>query len=64
MLNLIEEIKYLTARALVDRNGRRCYEQGALDVEEALKLLYREPEISLKQLAATFRRGDLLEKLN
>jgi hypothetical protein len=34
------------------------------DVDKALKQLYGQNEISLQQLSATFRRGDLIEKLS
>ena len=40
------------------------YQQATVKVQEALKNLYGERDISLQQLSATFRRGDLLEFLN
>lgn len=40
------------------------YHQATVKVQEALKNLYGERDISLQQLSATFRRGDLLEFLN
>ena len=33
------------------------------DIQVALRDLYGDRPISLQQLAATFRRGDLIEKL-
>ena len=45
--------------------GRAAYYRGALDgVEQALRFCYGNREVSPQQLAATFRRGDLLEILN
>lgn len=40
------------------------YHQATVKVQEALKNLYGKRDISLQQLSATFRRGDLLEFLN
>ena len=40
------------------------YQQATVKVQEALKNLYGKRDISLQQLSATFRRGDLLEFLN
>lgn len=45
-------------------NKSRYHAEAVQKVSEALKNLYAEREISLQQLSATFRRGDLLEKLN
>ena len=39
------------------------HENAVQDVTDALKACYGEREISLQQLSATFRRGDLLETL-
>ena len=51
------------AVALLEQN-RNSYFTGATDdIAEALKNLYGERDISLQQLSATFRRGDLIEKL-
>jgi len=52
------------ARELVERQGEHYFNQGVIDVDNALKMLYCEPDISLQQLSATFRRGDLIEKLD
>lgn len=39
------------------------YQQAIQDLKQALRDCYGDREISLQQLAATFRRGDLLEML-
>lgn len=54
---------YERARLLLDQKGEDYFRQAVEDVSEALKMLYGESDISLQQLSATFRRGDLIEKL-
>lgn len=45
--------------------GQAAYYRGAVDgVEQALRFCYGDREVPPTQLAATFRRGDLLEILN
>jgi hypothetical protein len=39
------------------------YQEAISRIEQALKLFYGQRDISLQQLSATFRRGDLLEML-
>lgn len=52
------------AKDLVDRNGEIYFQKGMEDVDLALKSLYgHEHAVSLQQLSATFRRGDLIEYL-
>jgi hypothetical protein len=55
---------YETARLLVEQKGDEYFRQAVSDVANALKMLYRESDISLQQLSATFRRSDLIEKLD
>ncbi|TDO15257.1 MULTISPECIES: AIPR family protein [Halomonas] len=50
--------------AVIEAEGENFFNQSVNDVEEALKSLYGAQEISLQQLSATFRRGDLIERLN
>jgi hypothetical protein len=52
------------ARQLVETKSDEYFNQAISDVESALRMLYREEEISLQQLSATFRRSDLIEKLD
>ena len=37
--------------------------QAVTDIEQAIIALYGEREVSIQQLAATFRRGDLISLL-
>lgn len=45
-------------------NEATLYQNAVAKVEEALRKLYGDRMVSLQQLSATFRRGDLLEYLN
>lgn len=51
-------------RKKLDDNQTVFYENAVTDVTNALKACYGDREISLQQLSATFRRGDLLEMLS
>lgn len=52
------------ARHFIEVKGDEYFNRATSDVERALKMLYREEEISLQQLSATFRRSDLIEILD
>ena len=51
------------ANQLINQNGENYFNDSVRDVQKALQSLYGNQEISLQQLSATFRRGDLIEKL-
>jgi len=51
------------ARKLVNECGEDYFSAACRDINEALRTLYGTQEISIQQLSATFRRGDLIEKL-
>ena len=51
------------ANHLINQNGDNYFNDSVRDVQQALQALYGNQEISLQQLSATFRRGDLIEKL-
>jgi hypothetical protein len=64
-LNLtnVEEISHLNFKdtyELVEANGNRFYIDSISDIQHALSDLYGGQDVSLQQLAATFRRGDLI----
>jgi hypothetical protein len=68
-LNLtnVEEISHLNFRAaydLIEANGDRFYIESLGDIQTALSDLYGGQDVSLQQLSATFRRGDLIERLS
>ncbi|MCU0779776.1 MAG: AIPR family protein [Akkermansiaceae bacterium] len=52
-----------TARKLVEQRGADYLIQGIERLEKALNLLYGNKKVSLQQLSATFRRGDLFTYL-
>jgi len=62
----VEELShrnFQSARKIVEENGQRYVEDAISDVETAIQQLYGNANISMQQLAATFRRGDLIEIL-
>ena len=50
-------------RAALDDDGARYYTRAVESLGDAIRACYGERQVSLQQLAATFRRGDLLEML-
>ena len=59
----ISHNSFQKAMELIGKNGEAYFDDSLQDVREALCRLYGTEEISLQQLSATFRRGDLIEKL-
>jgi hypothetical protein len=51
------------ARKLIETRGDAYFEDAIHAVENALRALYKDENISLQRLSATFRREDLIEKL-
>ncbi len=51
-------------QAALESDGERHYAAAVGSLRDALRRCYGDREVSLQQLAATFRRGDLLEMLN
>lgn len=51
------------AKQFVDERGEAYFDTSREDIQQALEALYGGQEISVQQLSATFRRGDLIEKL-
>ncbi len=60
----LNHLNFERAEQLVESNGETYFSDSIQDIDQALKQLYGDQEISLQQLSATFRRGDLIEKLN
>ena len=60
----LTHLNYEKAKHLFEQNSGDYFSRAVSDVEKALKMLYGESEVSLQQLSATFRRGDLIEKLD
>ncbi|MDX5337264.1 MAG: AIPR family protein, partial [Marinobacter sp.] len=63
----LAEVNHRNYPVLLDRLNRQFdeFQHRAQDqISEALTALYGQREISLQQLSATFRRGDLMQYLN
>jgi len=54
---------FTTARQQIEVSGDAWYQASVQDVDRALKGFYGDREISVQQLSATFRRGDLIDRL-
>ncbi len=54
---------FAQAKQLVEEQGAAYFAAACQDIEAALHTLYRQRDISLQQLSATFRRGDLIQQL-
>ncbi|MFN9621677.1 MAG: AIPR family protein [Cyanobacteriota bacterium] len=59
----ISHLNFKDANELILGNGDRYYSSSLGDIQQALSGLYGGQEVSLQQLSATFRRGDLIERL-
>jgi hypothetical protein len=62
-LDGLDHRNFSKAKQLVDERGEEYFKASRQDIDTALKALYGGQEISVQQLSATFRRGDLIEKL-
>ena len=59
----ISHQNFQSAQMLIDQHGESYLNASLQDIQQALQDLYGGQEISLQQLSATFRRGDLISKL-
>lgn len=59
----LDHRNFVAAQALVEQNGEAYFARAVQELEVALRRLYGEQSVSLQRLAATFRRGDLLQAL-
>ena len=55
---------FATMKAALDGDSDRYYSRAVDSLRNAIRECYGDRQVSLQQLAATFRRGDLLEMLN
>lgn len=62
-LQTISHLKLAELIQLLEQNKAQLLNQAAAQLDLALKEIYGERQVSLQQLSATFRRGDLLEFL-
>lgn len=59
----LDHPSFLSAQNLIEERGEQYFSASVRDVQQALAALYGNQEISLQQLSATFRRGDLIARL-
>ena len=59
----ISHLNFKEASNLIASNGDKYYSDSLNDIRQALSDLYGGQDVSLQQLSATFRRGDLIERL-
>ena len=62
-LSGLDHQNFPKARQLIESRGESWFDHSVADIESALRSLYGAQDISIQQLSATFRRGDLIEKL-
>lgn len=63
-LSQLNHRKFNDARAIFDQNKETYYQRAVEMIGDAIGRLYGKKKVSLQRLAATFRRGDLLEELS
>ena len=63
VLSELDHRNFSQAKQWIEDRGENYFQASSRDIDTALKALYGEQEISVQQLSATFRRGDLIEKL-
>lgn len=62
-LENLNHLNFGWAANLIEQRGIAYFNQSVEDIKNALDGLYGQTDISLQQLSATFRRGDLIQKL-
>lgn len=62
-MNDISHLNFHQAQKMIEQNGEAYFNHAVQDIQLALESLYGSNETSLQQLSATFRRGDLIDKL-
>ena len=62
-LTALNHLHFDQAQQLIEEHGETYYQAAVNDVAQALEGLYGKQDVSLQQLSATFRRGDLIGQL-
>lgn len=62
-LSQLDHRTFTDAKSKLDHNENVYFSRGIAAIDVAIKKLYGDQNLSLQRLAATFRRGDLLEEL-
>lgn len=61
--NTLNHLNFAAAKARCEQDAEKYFNAAVVAVGRAVKKLYGNQDVSLQRLAATFRRGDLLEEL-
>lgn len=59
----LDHRNFSEAQRIIERQGEGYFTAAVQDVEQALLQLYGTENVSMQQLSATFRRGDLIGRL-
>nr|WP_217650581.1 AIPR family protein [Spirulina major] len=62
-LDMVSHHQFKPAQQLIEQQGGAYFTAAVQDIQRALQRLYGSQDLSLQQLAATFRRGDLISIL-
>ena len=62
-LSQLDHLKFTEAKSKFEQNDETYYQRSVEKIGDAINRLYGSQDLSLQRLAATFRRGDLLEEL-
>lgn len=62
-LAALDHRHFAQAKTLLESKAQIYFDASVADVERALAQLYGGQPVSLQQLAATFRRGDVIDTL-
>lgn len=60
----VDHRNFAQAKSLIEQHAEPYFAEAVQDVDTALKGLYGEQDVSMQQLSATFRRGDLIWRLS
>ena len=61
-LKELDHRKFEEARLLIDTKGDDYFDRSTTAINDAIRNLYGDQQVSLLRLSATFRRGDLLQQ--
>lgn len=62
-LTRLDHRNFVQAKELIDERGEDYFSNSVKQVQLALNGLYGGQDVSMQQLSATFRRGDLIDRL-
>jgi len=63
-LAALDHRNFASVKDLIEKNVESYYSRAVEAIKTALAALYKDQEVSLQRLSATFRREDLIEFLD